>query len=286
MRILLAEDGLVNQKVAIDLLTRRGHSVDLAQNGKEAVEAAARNSYDVVLMDMHMPVMDGVAAAKAIRAKEQAEGGRLPIIACTASVTPADRERCANAGMDDFVGKPFRAGALLKAVEQAVSGTVPAQPAAAATKPEGGAPAAGEMPAGESADAAPDLAGAGIAPVDWQDALANLGNEELLREMAEIFLSQVPGLVEDLETARRTGNAGDLRRAAHTLKGSALVVSAHPLAEAAFRLENLARDGRLEELLPAQRELEDKLEHCKSALKAILAGAKPPPGLSEGSKPP
>ena len=263
LKILLAEDGLVNQKVAIDLLTRRGHSVDLAENGQEAVEAAARNTYDLVLMDMHMPVMDGVAAAKAIRAREKPEGGHLPIIACTASVTPADRERCAKAGMDDFVGKPFRADVLLNAVEQAVLSTEPAQPEA-----EGGC----ETPAVVSADAGPDFANASAAPVDWQDALARLGDEDLLREMAEIFLSQAPELAANIETARRNGDAEDLRRAAHTLKGSASVISALPVVQAALRLENLGRGGLLEEALPAQRDLEDRLEHCKSALKEILAG--------------
>ena len=279
LKVLLAEDGLVNQKVAIYLLTRRGHSVDLAENGKEAVEAVARSSYDVVLMDMHMPVMDGVAAAKAIRAKEQAEGGRLPIIACTASVTPADRERCARAGMDGFVGKPFRADALLRAVETAGQGTGPSQ---TAPQPPGGAAPEPEMPAEDYASAGPDPAGA--APVDWQDALARLGSEDLLREMAEIFLSQASGLVAGIETARRKGNAEELRRAAHTLKGSASIVSAHAVVNAALRLENLGRDGLLEEALPAQRDLEEKLEHCVSALKEILADPERLHGFNPDSK--
>lgn len=274
LKILLAEDGLVNQKVAIDLLTRRGHSVDLAENGKEAVEAAARGSYDVVLMDMHMPMMDGVAAAREIRAREKTEGSRLPIIACTASVTPADRERCANAGMDDFVGKPFRADALLRAVEQAGRHRVlsPEKRTAAGASP------GPDSPADASGSEAPVAAGTGTAPVDWQDALAKLGDEELLREMAEIFLSQAPGLVADIETARRNGNAEEFRRAAHTLKGSASVVSAAPVAEAALRLENLGREGRLEEAVPLQSDLEAELEHCKSALEEILAGPERRPG--------
>ncbi|MCB4455977.1 response regulator [Leisingera sp. McT4-56] len=259
LKILLAEDGAVNQKVAIDLLTRRGHSVDLAENGQEAVDATARKTYDLVLMDMHMPVMDGVAAAKAIRAREQAEGGRLPIIACTASVTPADRERCANAGMDDFVGKPFRAEGLLGAVEQATRGAVPRQSSPAT-----------ELPEAEPAGAVPD-APADVQPVDWQDALGRLGDEGLLREMAELFLSQAPQLAADIETARRNGNAEDLRRAAHTLKGSAAVVGATQVAEAARRLENVGRDGQLDEAPPVQRDLEAELERCRAALRDILA---------------
>ncbi|MEW2914821.1 response regulator [Leisingera sp. JC11] len=269
LKILLAEDGLVNQKVAIDLLTQRGHSVDLAENGKEAVEAAERNSYDVVLMDMHMPVMDGVAAAKAIRAKEQAKGGRLPIIACTASVTLADQERCADAGMDGFVGKPFRADALLSVVEKAGLGAVPEQ---TVPPPKGAADPAAGKPAEAAANPSPGLSSP--APVDWQDALDKLGDEDLLREMAGIFLSQAPELAKSIETASRNGNAEELRRAAHTLKGSALVVSALPVAEAALRLETLGREGHLKEAPPALRDLKNKLEDCTSALQEMLGGQK------------
>ncbi|MGR3762242.1 response regulator (plasmid) [Roseobacteraceae bacterium NS-SX3] len=260
LKILLAEDGAVNQKVAIDLLTRHGHRVDLAGNGEEAVAAAARTPYDLVLMDMHMPVMDGVAAARAIRSREQAEGGRLPIIACTASVTQADRERCAAAGMDDFVGKPFRAETLLAAVERvagpAVSPSAPNQPHPA-------------PPADEPAASHPVTA---AAAVDWQDALSRLGDESLLREIAQLFLEQAPKLAADIEAARQNGNAEDLRRAAHTLKGSAAVISARDAAEAALRLENLGRDRCLQDVPPAQRDLETELQRCKSALERILAG--------------
>ncbi|UWQ53436.1 response regulator [Leisingera caerulea] len=260
LKILLAEDGVVNQKVAIDLLTRRGHSVDLAENGREAVEATARNNYDLVLMDMHMPVMDGVAAAEAIRAREPDGGRRLPIIACTASVTPADRERCAKAGMDDFVGKPFRAGALLRAVEQAAPGAAPREPEPAHGLTEA-APVDADAPSGA---ASPEV-------VDWQDALTKLGDEGLLREMADLFLSQAPELAAGIETARRDQDAEELRRAAHTLKGSAAVVSASAVAEAARRLEDLGRDGRFEEVPEAQRDLAAELKRCEAALQKILA---------------
>ena len=214
LKILLAEDGVVNQKVATDLLTRRGHSVDIAENGQEAVEATQRSKYDLVLMDMHMPVMDGVAAAKAIRAREQEGGGRLPIIACTASVTPADRQRCAKAGMDDFVGKPFRADGLLRAVERTVRGAVQ-RPAQAESRD------AGPVPAPPTATPDPgDLehAGAHAEPVDWQNALAKLGDEDLLRRSPKCSWLRLRGWRQTLKRAP-DGNAEELRRAAHTPRG-------------------------------------------------------------------
>ncbi|TMV08940.1 response regulator [Ruegeria sediminis] len=276
LRILLAEDGLVNQKVAVDLLTKRGHSVDVAENGQEAVNAAEKDGYDIVLMDMHMPVMDGVEAAKQIRAREQAEGGRrLPIVACTASVTPADRERCAAAGMDDFVGKPFRANELLRIVEQVAgdAGSLPGEPVESSAAPLHSEQAPDAAAATEAADdTGTETTENGAAdPIDWQDALDRLGDEGLLREMAEMFLSELPKLVSAIETSREKGDAQELRRAAHTLKGSANVIGAVPVAEAALKLENLGRDGKLEDVPPAQQELAAELERCEAAVKKILS---------------
>ncbi|KUJ85701.1 hypothetical protein AVO45_01560 [Ruegeria marisrubri] len=278
LKILLAEDGLVNQKVAIDLLSRRGHTVEVAENGQEAVDATAHRDYDIVLMDMHMPIMDGVTATEAIRARERAQGGRrIPIVACTASVTPADRQRCAKAGMDDFVGKPFRAEELLRVVEEVVSRNAPLPPESTAEAPE---PArspsepsrAPPEAAGAPEEKAPETAeDAAADPVNWREALDRLGDEGLLREMAEMFLAELPKMVDAIETARQSGDAQELRRAAHTLKGSANVVGAFPAAQAALRLENLGRDGKLDEIPPAQRDLEEELNRCTAVLETILS---------------
>ena len=116
-RILLAEDGLVNQKVAASLLTKRGHLVTVVGNGQEAVEAVARSQFDVVLMDMQMPVMDGFAATAVIRNWERETGRTIAIIALTADVMQGDRQRCLDAGMDGYVSKPFRSRELFTAVE-------------------------------------------------------------------------------------------------------------------------------------------------------------------------
>lgn len=117
-RVLLAEDGVVNQQATVALLATRGHLVEVVENGEEAVEAVKRGDFDVVLMDVHMPVMDGLAAARMIRERERDEGGHITIIALTASATLADHERCLAAGMDDYVTKPFRAAELFRVLEQ------------------------------------------------------------------------------------------------------------------------------------------------------------------------
>ena len=113
LRILVAEDSLFNQKMVVALLTKHGHCVTVAKNGREAVTAVAAESFDVVLMDIEMPDMDGLEAASLIRVQERVRGGHLPIIAMTAYAMKGDRDRCLEAGMDDYLSKPVRASQLL-----------------------------------------------------------------------------------------------------------------------------------------------------------------------------
>jgi two-component system, sensor histidine kinase and response regulator len=123
LHILLAEDGLVNQQVATGILEMRGHRVEIAENGREAIAALERRPFDVVLMDLEMPDMDGIEAAAAIRMKEQTGGGHVPIIAMTAHAVKGFRERCIEAGMDDYITKPINPEELFRAVEAAVAGS-------------------------------------------------------------------------------------------------------------------------------------------------------------------
>ena len=118
LRILLAEDNAVNQKVAARLLEKQGHSVEVASDGMEALAAFTRDAFDLILMDVQMPVMDGYDATLAIRAAEQGTGRHVPIVALTAHAMKGDREICLNAGMDDYLGKPIRPRELASVLER------------------------------------------------------------------------------------------------------------------------------------------------------------------------
>ncbi|MBW2205113.1 MAG: response regulator, partial [Deltaproteobacteria bacterium] len=119
-RILLAEDNVVNQRLAVKLLTKRGYHVAVAGNGKEAVAAFIREPFDVILMDVQMPEMDGFEATAVIREKEKEKGGHIPIIAMTAHAMKGDRERCLDAGMDEYVSKPIRPQMVVDAIESVI----------------------------------------------------------------------------------------------------------------------------------------------------------------------
>ena len=118
VRILLAEDSLVNQKVAVGLLSKQGHQVDIAINGVQAVEAWENGDYELILMDIQMPEMDGIEATRVIRQREHGTDSRIPIIAMTANAMKGDRQECLSAGMDDYVSKPFKPADLFAAVHK------------------------------------------------------------------------------------------------------------------------------------------------------------------------
>jgi two-component system sensor histidine kinase/response regulator len=221
LSILLAEDNLVNQKLAVRLLEKRGHRVVVANNGQEALAAAQSEPFDVILMDVQMPVMDGFEATAAIRRQEQVIGRHTPIIAMTAYAMKDDREHCLAAGMDRYISKPIRAQELFQSVEGAVAG-------------------ASEEPAtGETAEATSDV-------LDKAAALARAGeDQELLRELAELFLYECPRIMTDIHAAIGAGDAFRLKCAAHSLKGSIDNFAAPAAHEAASRLENLGRNGNL-----------------------------------------
>jgi CheY-like chemotaxis protein/HPt (histidine-containing phosphotransfer) domain-containing protein len=228
-RILLAEDGLVNQRVAVELLTLRGHSVVVAANGLEVMEALERDSFDLILMDVQMPEMDGFEATAAIRAREAETGEHIPIVAMTAHAMKGDRERCLEAGMDEYIPKPIRARRVYEMVDMITSGT-PIEPPPT--------PAVTDEPAPAAATDDP--------PLIWADALEGVGgSEETLRELVGLMLEECPRLLEQMRRSLADGDVEVLRRAAHTLKGSAQLFAAHPTADAALQVENLGREERL-----------------------------------------
>ncbi len=250
-KILLVEDNPVNQTVAVELLSRRGHSIEVANNGAEAVDAVARQPFDVVLMDVHMPVMDGLAATRIIREREHASGRHVPIVALTAGATVEDRESSLAAGMDFFVSKPFRAEELFQAVEG-----VPAE-------------VLGEQLIGDDGGPA-QLAGHELC-LDWPGALRNLeGDEDFLYELSEMFLAQCPALLAAVEEAVSREEGDELRSAAHSLKGSSQVIGGQATAASALLLENLGRNRIFGEAVPALHGLRGNLAELKVALLAVL----------------
>jgi PAS domain S-box-containing protein len=220
LRLLLAEDNAVNQRLAVSLLEKRGHHVVVVSDGREALAALDEGTFDAVLMDVQMPEMDGLEATAAIRAREAEAGCHTPIVAMTAHALQGDRERCLAAGMDAYVSKPLRPQELFDVLESLLP----------APADGGSAPAAPEpMPA------AFDMAAA-LERVD--------GDVDLMRELAGLFLGECARRMADIRRAidRRDGSA--LHQAAHYLKGSVGNLGARQAFEAAGRLERDGREGR------------------------------------------
>ncbi len=257
-RVLLAEDGVVNRKVALNLLEKRGHHVTAVENGKQAIDAWRSEPFDLLLMDVQMPEMDGFEATAVIRAAELATGRRTPIVAITAHAMKGDRDRCIAAGMDDYVSKPFRPRELFEAVEKD-------------RRPEAAAAATGP---GSLTGQTPTTA-AEPAPFDRDEALQNVGgNDGFLREMIELFLIECPKQMSAVEATRAAGDPAGLMRAAHTLKGSVSMFAANDATAAARRLEKLGRSGELGDCEAAWAELQRHVARLIDALHEELQTAR------------
>jgi signal transduction histidine kinase/CheY-like chemotaxis protein len=221
LRVLLAEDNPVNQRVAVGLLGRRGHTVVLAKNGREAISALEHETFDVVLMDVQMPEVGGFEATEAIRACEREKGGHVRIVAMTAHAMPGDRERCLAAGMDDYLAKPAESRVLFAVLENDSSAViVPPDPAVPA------------RPATSSFDLA-----------DLERSMD--GDQALVREVVKIFLEDCPLQMAAIKAAVDARNAAQIRATAHALKGSAGYLRATLVFEAARALEAIGREGVL-----------------------------------------
>jgi CheY-like chemotaxis protein/HPt (histidine-containing phosphotransfer) domain-containing protein len=244
--VLLAEDNPMNQQLAVRLLGKHGHAVTVVETGREAVEAFERETFDLVLMDVQMPEMDGLAAAAAIRAREAETGGHVPIIAMTAYALKGDREACLAAGMDGYVAKPIRADELLAAIQGLV-------------------PSAANSPATPATEGPP-----GDGPVDFIEALSRVGGDRrLLRDVARTFLGQCPAWLTAIRAAVAAGDAAALNGAAHPLKGSLGLFGAKAAAAAAARLETMGRDGKLDDSRDALAALEREMARVTPALAAL-----------------
>ena len=222
LRILLAEDNLVNQALVVGLLKKAGHTVVVAGDGKEALatlDEGGPGAFDLVLMDVQMPKMDGFEAASVIRKKERGTGTHLPIIAMTAHAMKGDRERCLAAGMDDYLSKPVKREELLDTIERySYESPVPEKERLARKQPG----------------------------LDRAAVLARLdGDEDLLAELVGLFIQESPKLLAAIQQAIERADPKGLERAAHALKGSVGNFVIPTAVKAAQTLENMGRKGNL-----------------------------------------
>ena len=273
-RILIAEDNEVNQEVACEILSNAGCRCETVENGKMAVAAVVREPYDLVLMDCQMPEMDGFEATREIRELEEQgrnlsrRGGRLPIIALTASAVKGDRERCLEAGMDDYLSKPIEPDQM---IEMIGSWALPAE-ATDEPLPQ----RIGEQGAQETDDPGDASAPAGdqAEPVDL-DALLHrcMGREEFREEILKKFTDKAREDLAGMEESARKRDAEQIAFLAHRLKGASASVSAGALSKAAGDLEELARSGDLvlvEEYLAGIRK---EFENCEGYLQEMKLSA-------------
>ena len=275
LRILLAEDGLVNQRVAVGLLEGKGHHIIVANNGQQALDALQRQAFDLVLMDVQMPVMDGYEATRVIRDQERQTGGHLPVIAMTAAAMKGDREKCLAAGMDAYVSKPIDPEHLLATLAKFYP---PTADWATTTAPPGastnGAPkesgACGRVQPGESGRAAGAALAQSVSVIDLQRAAQQIpADAREVWELAQVLLEECPKLLEEIRKGLAEGQAKEVKRAAHTLKSSAATLAADRVAMLAARLETLSHDGDLNAVAQGLVQLEDEAEKLCQAIQGL-----------------
>jgi CheY-like chemotaxis protein len=225
LHILVAEDNEFNALLMEQLLARRGHRVTLANDGREAIALAEGGDFDLLILDIHMPELDGFQVAQTIRANERTAGGHLPMIALTASSRNEERERCLAAGMDDFLSKPIRTSELWAAIDRALSASLP------------------------TARATPDLLDAAVL---WDVCGGDAGT---LEKLCATFRSRLPGHLAAVRDALRDQNAPRLRESTHKLNGILSAFSSVAGAVASD-LEDRVAGGQIEGTGPMVAELE------------------------------
>ena len=254
VRVLLAEDNGVNQKVAIRMLEKLGCRVDVVANGLEAVEASGRIAYDYILMDCQMPEMDGYEATVAIRQREAHSGRHIPIIATTANAMQGDRERCLAAGMDDYVSKPVQAAELIEVLQKWIPYYNTVVPEATPLVPQPMLTTQGSSPALD-AEAFTAL-----------KALSDGEDPTFVLSLIAAFLQDTPVHLESLQQAAQAADAMALERAAHTLKASSASVGAHGMAGLCQELQRLGRAGSNTGALTLVAQLVYEFDRVRQAL--------------------
>ncbi|WP_417387706.1 PAS domain S-box protein [Gimesia sp.] len=267
LRVLVAEDTPANQKVITAILKKRGHQCVIADNGREAVDYLRNESFDVVLMDVQMPTMDGLQATTIIRENEYGSGEHTPIIAMTAYAMRGDRDKCIAAGMDSYISKPIDAQKLILILERLAmrhqKNNLP-----------GNSPAGSKLSPQESANealqktSASNHSSVNHSPVmDMRAALKRVGDDvNILNDMVDFFFEDAPGLLKEINAQSVAGDAEELMRAAHSLKGLCANFNAYPAVEAAKKIEEYGREGKLREVPAAIPELESEFTRLNEQL--------------------
>jgi len=252
--ILLVEDNPVNQKLAAKLLEKVGLHCVVADNGEDALKALSRDRYDLVLMDIQMPVMNGFEATRAIREREGSEH-HTPIIAMTAHAMQGDREKCLEAGMDDYLSKPLNRKEMFSVIEKWVKASL-----------------ADSRTAREKASS--EIGASRNSPIDLDSALERTGGDrEFLNELIETFLEHTPEQINLLAGAAQKGDAESVAESAHSIKGSAGNLSADSIASLAEVIEKMARSGDISTISPILEKLKDEMKRFTKHFQAAKQGA-------------
>ncbi len=259
--MLLAEDTIPNQKLILAILSECGHAVEIASNGREALDLFQQQDFDLVLMDVQMPVVDGFQTTAAIRALPDPAKARVPIVAMTAHAMAGDRQRCLAAGMDAYLTKPIASQELIETVERLANG---------AESPPAVAPPAASGPPGPPAQG-----------FHCEAALAKLGGRaNLLQDMAAFFLDDAPLRLAEIQAGLQARTPAAIARAAHRLKGTLVYLGAEPALQAAQQVEQIGRHGDLTDAAAAIQALAQEIAQLGADLRSWRERlpAEPTPG--------
>jgi len=249
LKVLLAEDNRANQRLAMALLEKWGHEVTLAESGTQAVDYWERNPFDLIVMDVQMPEMDGLQATQEIREREKERGGHVPIIAMTAHALSGDREKCLDAGMDGYTSKPLR----IQELHQAIAEFFDAQP-----------PTTQDEKVKESV-AQPQ--------VDWSHALrACDGDKDLFVDLLHLFLEETPQLLNALDEAIEKQDTEAIYRSAHTVVGSLRIIGPSKAGDIALQIEKAANLGTVDGTADLSQQLRSHLDRLSMEAAQIVDG--------------
>jgi CheY-like chemotaxis protein/HPt (histidine-containing phosphotransfer) domain-containing protein len=254
LRVLLAEDNPVNRKLVVAMLHRWGHEVVAVPDGSSAIDRAKQEPFDLVLMDVQMPRMDGLTAARGIREHEKKAGHHVPIIALTAHAMKGDREQCLEAGMNSYIPKPIRRDDLYEAIERIISERDKAMAHRSSIA---------------RFDGQPD--GAGESVIDSEEVLNRVGGDvDLLRDVVATFRKQTPGLLDEMGKQIAANDTDGLRGAAHMMKGCVANFTSRNAYESARSLEIMGREKNLASAREELNNLERQTARLIHALDAFV----------------